>query len=90
MPRVYTVALLREEEGGYAVVVPALPGCVTQGPTLAEALERAKEAIAGHIETLQSHGEPVPEDSPTVTFDLDDAEEALVTRVTVPEEVPVA
>jgi predicted RNase H-like HicB family nuclease len=62
MSRVYTVALLREDEGGYAVVVPALPSCVTQGPTLAEALERVKEAIAGYIETLDAHGEPVPED----------------------------
>ncbi|MBU0607045.1 MAG: type II toxin-antitoxin system HicB family antitoxin [Armatimonadetes bacterium] len=90
MSRVYTVALLREDEGGYAVVVPALPGCVTQGPTLAEALERVKEAIAGYLETLEAHGEAVPEDSPTVTFDLDDAKEALVTRVAVGEAVPVA
>ncbi len=61
MSRTYKVALLHEDEGGYAVVVPALPGCVTQGRTLAQALERAKEAIACHLESLQAHGELVPE-----------------------------
>lgn len=90
MSRTYTVALLREDEGGYAVVVPALPGCLTQGPTLAVALDRVKEAITGYLECLQAHGEPVPEDSPTVSFQLEDAEEALVCRVTVEEAVPVA
>lgn len=90
MSRVYTVALLREDEGGYCVLVPALPGCVSQGQSLAEALEHIKEAIEGYIEVLRERGKPVPEDSTTITFDLDDADEALVTKVTVGEAVPVA
>lgn len=85
MSRTYTVALLREDEGGYAVVVPALPGCITQGPNLAQALERVKEAIAGYLETLQAHGEPIPKDSPTVTFDLDDAHRARWALVPKPD-----
>jgi len=89
MSRTYTVALLREDEGGYAVVVPALPGCITQGPTLAVTLERVKEAITGYLECLQAHGEPIPDDSPTVSFQLDEAEEALVCRVSVEEGVLV-
>jgi predicted RNase H-like HicB family nuclease len=36
---------LAYDEGGYWVKVPALPGCVTQGETLEEALTNAKEAI---------------------------------------------
>lgn len=90
MSRVYTVALLREDDGGYSVLVPALPGCFTQGPSLAEALDRVKEAIACHIESLEAHGEPVPDDSAVVTVDLDDAKEALLIKVTVGEAVPVA
>ena len=31
------------EEGGYTVTVPALPGCLTEGDTVEEALENAKE-----------------------------------------------
>ncbi|MHB8984630.1 MAG: type II toxin-antitoxin system HicB family antitoxin [Eubacteriales bacterium] len=37
------------EEKVYAVTVPALPGCVTQGKNREEALERVQEAIAGHL-----------------------------------------
>ena len=38
----YTVVLLAEKEARYTVVVPALPGCVTCGDTVEEALAMAK------------------------------------------------
>lgn len=38
------------EEGGYWVEVPALPGCVSQGETLDEALANVREAIAGWLD----------------------------------------
>lgn len=61
--RKYTIVLEPDiEEGGYTVFVPALPGCITQGETIAECIERAQEAIAGYIESLEAHGEPVPEE----------------------------
>ena len=50
------------EEGGYTVTVPALPGCVTQGETLEEAIAMAKDAIRLYIETLVDEGEPIPEE----------------------------
>lgn len=57
----YTVILDPDEEGrGYTVLVPALPGCITQGRTKEEALERAKEVITLYIESLRAAGEPVP------------------------------
>lgn len=61
--RRYTIILdPDEEEGGYTVTVPALPGCVTQGDTVSECIERASEAISGYIESLQAAGETVPEE----------------------------
>lgn len=51
------------EEGGYTVTVPALPGCITQGETIEQCIERAREAIAGYIESLIAEGEPVPEET---------------------------
>ncbi|MEO9027218.1 MAG: type II toxin-antitoxin system HicB family antitoxin [Ktedonobacteraceae bacterium] len=50
------------EEGGYTVTVPSLPGCVTQGDTIEEAITMAKDAIRLFIETLVENGEPVPEE----------------------------
>lgn len=50
------------EEGGYTVEVPSLPGCVSQGDTIDEAIANIKEAIELYIESLIEHGEPVPED----------------------------
>ena len=58
----YTVIFEPAEEGGYVVRVPALPGCYTQGETLEEAKEMAKEAIACYIESLIKDGLPVPEE----------------------------
>ena len=57
----YTVLLEWDPEtGGYAVSVPALPGCLTQGPSVDVALERAKEAVSGFVEALAHLGEEVP------------------------------
>ncbi len=52
-----------DEGGGYTVTVPALPGCVTEGDTLEEAISMAKDAISLYIEDLIAHGEPVPEET---------------------------
>jgi len=63
----YRVVLVPEEEGGFSVLVPALPGCYTQGDTRDEALSMAKEAIGLHLESLREHGEPIPPDRFEVT-----------------------
>ena len=56
----YTVILEPQEEGGYTVTVQALPGCISEGDTVEEALENIKDAIAGYIASLRKHGEPIP------------------------------
>ncbi|UCG43103.1 MAG: type II toxin-antitoxin system HicB family antitoxin [candidate division WOR-3 bacterium] len=52
----YRVLLREEPEGGYTVTVPALPGCVTFGATLKEAMANAREAIDLYVESLRAHG----------------------------------
>jgi len=44
------VILEPQEEGGFTVYVPSLPGCISQGETKAEALKNIKEAIELHLE----------------------------------------
>jgi predicted RNase H-like HicB family nuclease len=52
-PMEFTVILEECEEGGYTVTCPALPGCVTEGDTYEEALQNAREAIAGYLEAME-------------------------------------
>ena len=64
----YTVRLEPEEGGSYSVSVPALPGCLTWGETYSQALDRAREAIEGHLLALRQLGKPIPrETSPRAT-----------------------
>ena len=67
----FNIILRPEPEGGFTALVPALPGCVTYGRTLAEAREMAKDAAFGYIESLRKHGEPVPADNETLLTSLD-------------------
>jgi len=56
----YRILLRREPEGGYTVTVPTLPGCVTFGETVDEAVAMAREAIELYIEDLQEKDEEIP------------------------------
>ena len=67
----YNVMLRPEPEGGFTVIVPALPGCVTYGRTLTEAKKMAKDAIAGYLKSLKKHKEPIPTDDETLVASLD-------------------
>lgn len=58
--REYEVVLQPEDEGGFSVSVPDLPGCHTQGETVEEALAMAKDAIEGYLETMEELGRPLP------------------------------
>ncbi|OFV99339.1 MAG: hypothetical protein A3F68_06845 [Acidobacteria bacterium RIFCSPLOWO2_12_FULL_54_10] len=59
----YRVFYERLAEGGYQVIVPALPEIITYGRTLDEAREMAQDAILCHIKGLLKDGEEIPEDS---------------------------
>ena len=47
------VILNLSEEGGYTAVVPALPGCISEGDTREEALDNIREAIALYLEPIE-------------------------------------
>ena len=70
MQYTYKIMLHKEPEGGYTVFVPALPGCVTFGEDVDEAIAMAKDAIDLYIEELQSRGEHIPDDSNTLEYSL--------------------
>jgi antitoxin HicB len=70
MQYTYKLHLHKETEGGFMVNVPALPGCITQGDTIDDAIAMAKEAIELYIEELKERGEEIPDDSDTFEYSL--------------------
>ena len=52
----YTVLFEPDEEGGFVVTCPALPGLVTEGDTFEAARAMAEDAIRGYIESLRKDG----------------------------------
>jgi antitoxin HicB len=73
----YSVFYESASEGGYVAIVPALPGCHTQGETLEETERNVREAIGVYLESLVAHGEPIPEET-----------KSFQGRVTVPVSLP--
>lgn len=47
------VVLEASEEGGYTVYVPSLPGCISEGDTVEEALQNIREAIELYLEPVE-------------------------------------
>ena len=54
------VSIVEDEDGGYVATVPALPGCISQGETRAQAQRNVEEAISLHLEYLLENGETLP------------------------------
>jgi predicted RNase H-like HicB family nuclease len=51
----YEVVLIPAEEGGYTIVAPALPGCISEGDTEEEALKNIRDAIQGWLVVAKRH-----------------------------------
>jgi predicted RNase H-like HicB family nuclease len=66
----YRILLRKEPEGGYTVIVPSLPGCVTYGKNIEQAIKMTKEAIALYLESLIAHGEEIPTEEGTLEYTL--------------------
>lgn len=52
------------ETKGYTVTFPDLPGCITEGDTLEEALYMAKEALELHLYGMEEDNDLIPEPTP--------------------------
>jgi antitoxin HicB len=59
----FSVILEPQAEGGFTVLVPALPEVVTEGDSEEEALANAKEAIRAVLSYRQDSGIPIPADA---------------------------
>lgn len=60
----YPVVIHKDRRSDYGVTVPDLPGCVSAGATVDEALTMAREAIELHLEGLIEEGGVIPLPTP--------------------------
>ncbi len=79
----FTVVLSPEADSGYSVVCPAVPGCVSQGDSLEEALANIREAILLCLDVSKEEGQAAPVETPELVAEeiraclKDRAEEGL-------------
>lgn len=59
----YSAIFQPEPEGGYTVIVPSLPGCISYGKTIEEAREMIQDAISLYLKSLQSHRDLIPKET---------------------------
>ncbi len=63
MSHSFSVILEPQQDGGFTVLVPALPEVVTEGESEQEALANVEEAIRAVLDYRRAHGLPIPSDA---------------------------
>ncbi len=81
MKYVYPVCIYPGDVSGYTVIVPDLPGCVTEGETIAEALEQAVDAASGWVLDELEDGRKAPDASAPETVKADEYSGGMVSVV---------
>jgi predicted RNase H-like HicB family nuclease len=56
----YTAFFEPDGKGGYTVIIPSLPGCISEGDTFEEALKNIKEAATLYLEVMRKRKEGIP------------------------------
>lgn len=73
MAKVFYLGVVeRDPNGGFGVSFPDLPGCVSAGDDLAEAVAGGQEALELHLEGMREEGLDIPDASPVTAFDADE------------------
>ena len=69
----YVVVVQRDEDGTYGAWSPDLPGCVATAQSYDDCVSVMREAMAGHLEVMREHGDPIPEPSAVGELTIDAA-----------------
>lgn len=71
---VYPAVFHPNDDGSYTVVYPDLPGCISEGKSLGNAMNMAQSALTQWIEYLSSEKESIPESSVFSSIEVEDGE----------------
>lgn len=83
MKLIYPACFYPCAEGGYTVIFPDLPGCVTEGDTLVEAIDVAADAASGWVLDSVENGEPAPKASNIKNVVPDEYENGFVSLINI-------
>ncbi len=67
----FVVLLTPDEDGGYVAECPDIPGCISEGDTLEQALENIRDAISACLETMMEHGWETPKETDVIVATVD-------------------
>lgn len=83
MKLIYPACFYPCEEGGYTVIFPDLPGCVTEGDTLPEALDMATDAASGWLLDSVENNQQIPQASDIKNIIANEYENGFVSIVSI-------
>lgn len=71
---VYPAIFAANDDGSYTVTFPDLPGCISEGKSLGNAIYMAQSALTQWIEYLIDNGQEIPQASDPKTITTEDGE----------------
>ena len=83
MKLVYPACFYPCEEGGFTVIVPDLPGCITEGDSLSDAMDMAVDAISGWLLDSVENNEQIPKASDIKNITAKEYENGFVTLISI-------
>lgn len=83
MKLIYPACFYPCEEGGYTVIFPDLPGCVTEGDTLSEAVDMAIDAASGWLLESVEEKQQIPEASDIKNVTPNEYENGFVSIISI-------
>lgn len=83
MKLIYPACFYPCEEGGYTVTFPDLPGCVTEGDSLYEAVDMAIDAASGWLLDEAENNRSIPNASEIKSVIADEYENGFVSIISV-------
>ena len=86
MDYIYPAIFSANDNGSYTITYPDLPGCISEGKNLSNAIDMAQEALSQWLEYLVSEKQVIPNASEIIDIEVSGKEFANLIRVNLRDE----
>ena len=86
MDYIYPAIFSSNENGSYTITFPDLPGCISEGKNLSNAIDMAQEALSQWLEYLVSEKQVIPNASEIIDIEVSGKEFANLIRINLRDE----